>query len=486
MSNQILETLKSVSTMSLINGKRVESGTTFAVLDRFSHEVIAHVDRTSKEHIQQAVAGARRHLKNVPDGYERSRILRKAGDIIKAKKSQFVDIMTLEAGFTQTEAGNEIARGLDTLEIAAEESKRICGEMIPMDGNPGQKNRIAFTIRMPVGIVCAITPFNAPFNALLHKIAPAIAAGNAVILKPSGFTPLTASMICDALLEAGWPPELLSLIHGEGAEAGEHLLDEQDIDFYTFTGSTRVGRIIQQKAGRRRTQLELGSIACTVICDDADIDMALPRIMRATFRKAGQVCTSIQRLYVARSRIDEFTAKLAQATSALKTGNPQGSDIDVGPMIAEKEAIRAESWVAEAVSMGARLIHGGQREKSVLAPTILSDVHAGMKVFDLEIFAPVVTLIPFDAITEAVDGINATPYGLATGVFTNDLNTAFYLARNLRVGGLHVNETSSARNDGMPYGGVKDSGYGVEGPKYAIRDMTDEKVVTFSLQDPAA
>lgn len=485
MSASIPQVLASVSTLSLIAGQRVSSGASFAVRNRYSGETIANVDQTSREHIQQAVAVARRHLKQVPDGYKRSRILRKAAEIIQARKQHFMDIMMLEAGFTAAESSGEIARGLDTLEISAEEAKRICGEMIPMDGNPDQKDRIAFTLRTPVGVVCAITPFNAPFNALLHKIAPAIAAGNAVILKPSGYTPLTASLICDVLQEAGWPGELLSLVHGEGAEAGEWLLDEQGIDFYTFTGSTRVGRIIQQKAGRRRTQLELGSIACTVICADADLDMALPRILRATFRKAGQVCTSIQRLYVAQSRVEEVAARLEQATRALKSGDPWQADTDVGPMIAEKEAMRAESWVQEAVSLGARLVAGGRRDRSVLEPTILADVLPGMKVVDQEIFAPVVTLMPFQTISEVIDSINATPYGLATGVFTNDVNTAFYMARNLRVGGLHVNETSSSRNDGMPYGGVKDSGYGFEGPKYAIRDMTDEKVVSFSLSDPA-
>ncbi|OWT76790.1 MULTISPECIES: aldehyde dehydrogenase family protein [unclassified Achromobacter] len=485
MSQNATEILKNVSTLSLIAGERVSSGATFTVNDRYSGTPIAQVDQTSHAHIQRAVTTARGNLKKVPDGYERARILRKAAEIIQSRKQQFIDIMALEAGFTAAETSNEIARGLDTLEISAEEAKRICGEMIPMDGNPGQKDRIAFTLRTPVGIVCAITPFNAPFNALLHKIAPAIAAGNAVILKPSGYTPLTASLICDVLLDAGWPAELLSLIQGEGAEAGEWLLDEQDINFYTFTGSTRVGRIIQQKAGRRRTQLELGSIACTVICDDADIELALPRILRATFRKAGQVCTSIQRLYVAKSRIEEVTARLEQATRALKSGDPRAAGIDVGPMIAEREAIRAESWVNEAVAMGARVVTGGKRDRSVLEPTILADVRVGMKVVDQEIFAPVVTLLPFDKVSEVIDSINATPYGLAAGVFTNDVNTAFYMARQLRVGGLHVNETSSSRNDGMPYGGVKDSGYGFEGPKYAIRDMTDEKIVTFSLHDPA-
>ncbi len=485
MSLSLPAPLETVSPLSLIAGRRVGSGTTFTVFDRYSGEPIAAIDQTCRAHIQEAVATARSHLHRVPDGYERSRLLRKAAQIIQARRQHFVEVMVREAGFTVAEAGAEIARGLDTLEISAEEAKRICGEMIPMDGNCGQKNRIAFTLRTPVGVVCAITPFNAPFNALLHKVAPAIAAGNAVVIKPSGYTPLTASLVCDVLLEAGWPGELLSLVHGEGAEAGEWLLDEPGIDFYTFTGSTRVGRIIQQKAGRRRTQLELGSIACTVVCADADLQDALPRILRATFRKAGQVCTSIQRLYVAQSRIEEVTAWLEQATRALKTGDPRLPDTDVGPMIAEKEAMRAEAWIQEAVAQGARVVAGGQRSRCVLEPTILTQVRPGMKVVDQEIFAPVVTLIPFNDLAEVIESINATPYGLATGVFTNDVNTAFHLARHLHVGGLHVNETSSSRNDAMPYGGVKDSGYGFEGPKYAIREMTDEKIVTFTLRDPA-
>ncbi|OZI71992.1 aldehyde dehydrogenase family protein [Bordetella genomosp. 12] len=484
MTTVDLNVLKSVSLQSLIGGQRVGGATSFTVYDRYSGEAIAQVDQTSQALIKQAVVVARQNLDKIPDGYERSRILRKAADIIQSRKQVFIDIMALEAGFTAAESFNEIARGLDTLEIAAEEAKRICGEMIPMDSNPGQKDRLAFTLRTPVGIVCAITPFNAPFNALLHKVAPAIAAGNAVIIKPSGYTPLTASLICDVLIEAGWPAEVLSLIQGEGAEAGEWLLEEQDINFYTFTGSTRVGRIIQQKAGARRTQLELGSIACTVLCADADLDLALPRILRATFRKAGQVCTSIQRLYVARSRMEEVSARLEKATSALRSGDPKQAEVDFGPMIAEREAMRAESWIKEAVAMGAQVLTGGSRNKSVLEPTIVTNVRSGMKVMDEEIFAPVVTLLPFDNISEVIESINATPYGLAAGVFTNDVNTAFFMARRLHVGGLHVNETSSSRNDGMPYGGVKDSGYGFEGPKYLIRDMTEEKVVTISLRDP--
>lgn len=481
MSNQA--SLDLPSTLSLVGGRRVRGDGTFAVHDRFSGALVAEVDQSTRAHVRDAVAAARAGLSRLPDAYERSQILRRAADLVRRRQAVFIDLMVAEAGFTPTEAGGEIARGLDTLEISAEEAKRIGGEMIPMDGNPGQRNRLAFTIRTPVGIVCAITPFNAPFNAVLHKIAPAIAAGNAVILKPSGFTPLTASLLCDVLLEAGWPAPLLSLIHGEGAQAGEWLLDEQDIDFYTFTGSTRVGRIIQQKAGRRRTQLELGSIACTVVCTDADLAQALPRIMRATFRKAGQVCTSIQRLYVARQRAEELRAAMVEATRALKAGDPRQRGTDVGPMIAEREAVRAQSWIDEAVAAGADVLVGGTRVRSVLAPTILSGVEDGMRVIDQEIFAPVVSVLPFDAVSEVVTGINATPFGLAAGVFTNDLDTAFHLARHLKVGGIHVNETSSSRNDGMPYGGLKDSGHGFEGPRYAVRDMTDEKVVTLTLRD---
>ena len=469
------------STQTLIDGRRLDGAQLFEVHDRFTQEKIADVHAATREQVSEAVRVARKAVTTAPPPYDRARILRRTAELLMQKQETIIDLTVAEAGFTKAEAGSELQRALDTLELSAEEAKRIIGHMVPLDGNPGQHNRIGFTVREPVGIVCAITPFNSPINAVLHKLAPALAAGNAVLFKPSGYTPLTASFLCDLLLEAGLPAGLLALLHGMDAEVGNWLLQEQDINFYAFTGSTRVGKLIQAGAGLRRTQLELGSIACTVVCEDADIDMALPKLARASFRKAGQVCTSIQRLYVARSRYEELTERMKLAAQAMPAGDPRLAVTQVGPMISQAQAERAEGWITQACEAGAVIETGGRRDRSVLTPTVLSRTSPGMKVLDQEIFAPVVSLIPFDDLAEAIRDINSTPFGLASGVFTRDLNRALSAARSIKAGAVHINETSSSRADGMSYGGVKDSGFGREGPHYAIREMTDEKVITVSL-----
>ena len=469
------------STRTLVDGRREDGEQAFAVQDRYTQATIAQVHAATRAQVAHAVRVARLAVPFAPPPYERARILRRAAELMTQRRELLIDLTVAEAGFTLAEAAGELLRAVDTLELSAEEAKRITGDVMPLDGNPGQQNRIGFTLREPVGIVCAITPFNSPLNAVLHKLAPALAAGNAVLFKPSGYTPLTASVLCDLLLEAGLPPGLLALLQGMDGDVGSWLLQEQDIDFYAFTGSTRVGRLIQAGAGLRRTQLELGSIACTVVCDDADLDAALPKLARASFRKAGQVCTSIQRLYVAASRCDEVTERLSAAAAAMPAGDPRLAATQVGPMITQAQALRAESWVAEACQAGAIVESGGGRAGPVLQPTVLGRVRSGMKVIDQEIFAPVVSLIPFDDLGQAIGDINATPFGLASGIFTRDLNRAFAAARSIKAGAVHINETSSSRADGMSYGGVKDSGSGREGPKYAIRDMTNEKVITLSL-----
>lgn len=467
-------------TGTLIAGRRLEGASTFPVQDRYSQTQVAAVSSSTREQVALAVRTVRDAFERAPAPYERARILRRVADMIDARRDAFIDLMVTEVGFTAPDAASEIERAIDTCTLCAEEAKRITGDMVALDGNAGQHHRLGFTLRMPVGVVCAITPFNAPLNAVIHKVGPALAAGNAVILKPSGYTPLTASLLCEFFLEAGLPPDLLALLQGE-AQVGAWLLEEQGIDFYTFTGSTRVGKIVQAGAGLRRTQLELGSIACTIVCADAELDGAIPKIARATFRKAGQVCTSIQRLYVESAAVDAVTERLAKEARALPAGNPRDPAIRVGPMITEKEAQRAESWLMEATARNARIECGGTRVGAVLQPTIMSGVAPGMKVIDQEIFAPVVSILPFDTLREAIESINATPYGLATGVFTSHLDNAFRAARAIKSGAVHINETSSSRVDGMPYGGVKNSGFGREGPRYAIREMTDEKVVTLSL-----
>lgn len=465
----------------LIDGRRHDGERLFTVEDRYTQMPLAQVHSASRLQVAEAVRIARRACANVPPPYERARILQRAAQLISQQRQGIVELTVAEAGFTLAEAQGELSRALDTLELCAEEAKRITGQMMPLDANPGQQDRIGFSLREPVGIVCAITPFNSPLNAVLHKLGPALAAGNAVLFKPSGYTPLTASLICDVLLEAGWPRGMLALLHGMDAQVGGWLLEEQDIDFYAFTGSTRVGRLIQAGAGLRRTQLELGSIACTIVCADADIDAALPKLARASFRKAGQVCTSIQRLYVQSSIADELMQRMREAAAAMPAGDPRDTRTQVGPMITQAEAERAEGWIAEALQAGATLGTGGGRTRSVLQPTVLGGVRAGMKVIDQEIFAPVVSLIPFADLGEAIRDINATPFGLAAGIFTRDIGSAFTAARRVKAGAVHINETSSSRADAMSYGGVKASGFGREGPSFAIREMTDEKVVTVSL-----
>jgi hypothetical protein len=346
------------------------------------------------------------------------------------------DVFILPGGCTHThKAGTEHA----VLWIVTNEPQlsferlRSLGQTVPLDGNPGQQDRLGFTIRVPVGVVCAITPFNSPLNAVLHKVGPALAAGNAVILKPSGYTPVTASMLCDALLDAGLPPGLISLMNGE-AEVGQCLLNDQGIDFYAFTGSTRVGRLIQAGAGLRRTQLELGSIACTIVCADADLSIAIPKIARASFRKAGQVCTSIQRLYVEASILEEVTSRLVKAAAEMPCGDPRRPETLVGPMISVSEAQRAFDWIQEASDQHACVEHGGQRDGAVLQPTVLSNVRPGMSVIDREIFAPVVSMLPIDNLHEAIQGINSMQFGLAAGIFTKDLSRALTAARAIKVG----------------------------------------------------
>ncbi len=469
---------------TLIGGRRLASDKTFTVHDRYLGVPIAEVPASTRDQVAQAVTAARAAIGRTPVPYERARILAKVAQAIDRRRQELIELMVAEVGFTPPDATGELERAIDTVQLCAEEAKRITGEMIPLDGNAGQHNRLGFTLRTPVGVVCAITPFNAPLNSVLHKVAPALAAGNAVILKPSDYTPLTASLVCELFLEAGLPPELLALVNG-GAEVGAWLLEEQGIDFYTFTGSTRVGKMIQAAAGLRRTQLELGSIACTIVCADADLDQAIPRIARASFRKAGQVCTSIQRLYVERPVEQEVARRLAAAAAELPAGDPRDAKFRIGPMITEADAKRATSWVEEAVSAQARVECGAVRSGPVLQPTVLSHVRPGLKVIDQEIFAPVVSLLPFDTLPAAIESINALRFGLATGIFTRNLDAALLAARTIKSGAVHVNETSSSRVDGMPYGGVKDSGFGREGPRYAIREMMDEKVVTLLPARPA-
>ena len=383
----------------------------------------------------------------------------------------------MEAGFTENDSAGEVRRTVQTFRLSAEEARRLAGDMIPIEGAPQQAGRLGFTLRVPLGVVCAITPFNSPMNTLAHKVAPALAAGNTMVVKPSSSTPTTANLMAQVLIDAGLPARRISILHG-GSQVVQALLEEPQIRFFAFTGSTEVGRDIHARAGLRRTQMELGSIAFTVLAQDASLDAALPKVINASYRKAGQVCTSIQVLLVHQSLCAQVEQRLAAMVGKLTFGDPLTPETFVGPVISESAAQRIERWIDAACAQGARRLAGGPRQGAVIPPTLLADVSPTMSVSCEEIFGPVMSIVPFTDIQEVVQRINATPYGLATGVFTNRLDDAMRLARQLDVGGVHINETSSSRVDMMPYGGTKDSGFGREGPHYAVHEMTEERVIT--------
>jgi succinate-semialdehyde dehydrogenase/glutarate-semialdehyde dehydrogenase len=466
----------------LVDGQWVDgNGAPLAVIDKYRLEPGAYVTTADREQVAHTVECAHAAFRRgAPAPFERGAILERAAALMEPRLDDFVRTMQMEAGFTVSDSTGEVRRCIQTLRVSAEEARRLAGEVVPLAGAPQQAGRIGFTLRVPLGVVAAITPFNSPLNTVAHKIAPAFAAGNAVVLKPSSSTPLTACKLAEVLLEAGMPRGFLSVLHGS-AQVAEWLLADERVRFFAFTGSTEVGRRIQQAAGLRRTQMELGSIACTILCDDARLDTALPKVINAGYRKAGQVCTSIQLLLVHSSIVEEVESRLAKLVQALPYGDPYDPNTVVGPIISEAEAIRVESWIEEAVAKGAKRLAGGARKGAVVPPALLASIDDSMKVGCREVFGPVVCIVPFDKLDEAIARVNATPFGLASGIFTNRLDDAFAAARRLEVGGVHVNETSSSRVDLMPYGGSKDSGFGREGPRYAVHEMTEERIVTFSL-----
>lgn len=466
----------------LIDGAWVDGVETFPVHDKYTGEVIGTADRASREQVATAVLAAHRSFQTTRlDITARYDALRRASDLIERRRDELVRILTAETGFPITDTRNEVTRAVQTFLIAAEEAKRLVGEVVPIEAAPGNAHRMGFTIRVPRGVVCGITSFNAPLNFVAHKVAPALAAGNTVVLKAPQATPFSAAVLGEILLEAGFPPAHVNVVQGPGSEIGRWLVERPEIRFFTFTGSTSVGKALHQAVGLRPIALELGSIAATIVCADADLDRAVPRIVNSAFRRAGQACTSTQRLFVQRPVVEPLVAKLAAATAAVKVGDPRDPDTVLGPMISEAEAARAEQWVAEAVAAGARLVCGGTRQGAVLAPTVLIDVAGDMRVVCEEIFAPVMSVVPFDTLDEVIAAVNGTAFGLAAGIFTRDITTAFTAARRLHVGVVHINESSTSRVDLMPFSGVKDSGIGREGPKYAMHEMTEERLITISV-----
>lgn len=450
------------------------------VFDKFTLAPIASLPASSPDQIDQMIALAHHCFEaDALTPFDRGEILDRVADDIAMRAAEFAEVMQAETGFTTSDCRGEIARTVQTYRLSAEEARRLVGDVIPIGGASGQGARTAFTMRVPLGAVLAVTPFNAPMNTPAHKIGPAIAAGNTVVLKPASQTPRSACMIAQAFLDAGLPPGYLQVFHG-GAAAVTHALADARIRYIAFTGSTEVGAKIQAQAGLRRTQMELGSIAFTLLHADADLDRALPKLIGAGYRKAGQVCTSVQIVLAHDSIAAKVGERLAERVGALPHGDPAQDGCVTGPLISLHDAERVEGWITEAVAQGATLLAGGKRQGAVVAPTLLSGVTPAMQVGCREIFGPVICIETYKDMDEAIARVNATPYGLATGLYTNRIDHAFAAAKRLRVGGVHINETSSSRVDMMPYGGSKDSGFGREGPAYAIHEMTEERVISFT------
>jgi succinate-semialdehyde dehydrogenase/glutarate-semialdehyde dehydrogenase len=464
-----------------IDGQWRDGGEQLTLTDKFDGTEKALVQIATKEQVSEAtlsLLSCQESTTFIP--YDRYVVLSRLANLMQERSEEIAQTIVSDSGLTISDARNETNRATQTIILCAEESKRITGEVVAVSGAPGYSGRIGFTVRHPMGVVCAITPFNAPLNTVCHKVGPAIAAGNTVVIKPAAQTPMTSELLLRLLLEAGLPPKRIALIHGPGSTVGQWLLEDPIPAFYAFTGSTEVGLHITRTVGVRKTQLELGSLSSTIVCDDADVSKAAALAVNASFRKAGQVCTSIQRLYVQQAVVERFLDEVTTQLQGKKFGDPTKDETFVGPLITPKETERVESWVNEALNKGASLAFGGKREGNVFSPTVLTNVNASMTVMQKEIFGPVVTIRPFRELDEAIREANDTPYGLAAGIFTQSIERGLTAAQQLRFGSVHINETSSSRLDLYPYGGVKMSGHGKEGPKYAIMEMTEERLITIA------
>jgi succinate-semialdehyde dehydrogenase / glutarate-semialdehyde dehydrogenase len=467
----------------LIDGHWEPSPARLEVLDKYTRQPFAAVAQASPADVGRAVTGALAAAQRPLPPARRQEILAGTARLLEARRDEIRALYVAETGFTPADAATEMTRAVATLRLSAEEAVRIAGQEVPVAAAPGSENRLAFTIRVPVGVVGAITPFNAPLNTTVHKVGPAIAAGNAVVLKPAEQTPLCSAALAQALLDAGLPPGFLQLVCGPGESTGAALVADRRVRFFTFTGSAAVGLAIKQNSGIAKTHLELGSNSASIVAADADLALVADLVIRAGYRKAGQVCTSVQRLLVHHAVADELAGLLAKRVAGLRAGDPRDPDVQVGPLIAPAEAERAESWIQQAAGRGAGLLAGGERDGPVLAPALLRDPPPDSRIMTEEIFAPAVALAGVDNLDQAIDLVNSGDYGLQAGVFTQDLDAAFHAARRLRVGGVMINDTSSYHADAMPYGGVKNSGYGLEGPAYAVQDMTDPRIIVLNLRE---
>jgi len=474
----------SIPTLSfLVNGQWLSDGEPLEVRSPYDHEIIAATYRARPSHLEAAIQAAVRAFETTRrlPAYERQHILRTVSDGIAADKEGFAHTIAQEAGKPLKTARAEVDRAIFTFSIAAEESTRIYGEFLPLDLQSFTAGRWAMVRRFPVGPIAAISPFNFPLNLVAHKWAPAIAAGCTIVHKPASQTPLSALHLAQIVQRAGWPDGALNVLPLSSREA-EPLVTDDRLKKLTFTGSPAVGWELKKKAGKKRVTLELGGNAGVIIHHDADLEYAAERCVVGGFSYAGQSCISVQRIFVEQAVCDRFLDALVSRVQKLKVGDPLYEMTDVGPMISETDAVRAVAWVDEAFATGAKVVCGGKRHGSLMNPTILTGTRPDMRVNCLEIFAPVVTVEPYDDFTEAVKRVNDSSYGLQAGIFTRDAKLIFDAYETLDVGGVVVGDVPTFRIDHMPYGGVKDSGLGREGLRYAIEEMTERKLLVMNLR----
>jgi len=466
-----------------LEGKWVDKSNKIEVRNPYDNSVIDTVPRADGGDVERALSFAERGAKVTAklSGYDRWRILRKAADIMAARNEELGQLISKEEGKIIAEGRGETSRAVETIMGSAEEAKRIHGETVPLDGDPGGGKKLGFTLRVPCGVVAAISPFNFPLNLVCHKVGPALAAGNSVIVKPASDTPLSALKLTEILLEAGLPPEGIQCVTGSGGEIGDALVADRRVRKVTFTGSREIGDRICRMAGIKKVTMELGSNSPLIIMPDADLDKVAAAVALTGYGNAGQTCISTQRVLTAKKVYGDFLGALKPKVEALTTGNQLDEKSKVGPMVKESEARRVEDWINEAVAGGARLVAGGGRRGAIYVPAVVADVKPEMRISRDELFGPAVAVTPFDSMDEAIALANDTVYGLSAGIFTENLEWAMRFAREVESGNLHVNWGPQWRADLMPYGGLKDSGFGKEGPRYAVEEMTELKMVVFHL-----
>jgi acyl-CoA reductase-like NAD-dependent aldehyde dehydrogenase len=465
----------------LIGGEWVETGEWREVRSPYSGEVVGRVAKAGADETRRAIDAAAAAMEEPLPAHKRAEILVRVAGALGRRHDEVARLISDEAGKPMKAARIEARRAMSTYTFAAVEARKLAGDVVPMDAAQAGEGKLAFTLRRPLGVVGAISPFNFPLNLVAHKIAPALAAGCAVVLKPAGQTPLSALLLAELEMDAGLPPGWLNVVVGPSTEIGDVLVDDDRVKVLTFTGSSGVGWELAARAPRKRVNLELGNSTPLIVEADADIEAAATATAQHGFSFAGQSCISIQRVYVHEAVYDDFVGRLVPAVEALTLGDPADEETDVGPVIDEGARERIVDWIEEARAAGAEILTGGSLDGELVEPTVIASASPELKVSCQEVFGPVVTVNRYRTLEEAIELANGTPYGLQAGIFTSSIRTGMKAAGELEFGGVTVNEAPTFRADQMPYGGVKESGNTREGPAYAVRELTEERVVVIDL-----